>query len=186
MKCFLDGMWHGEEGKRAGAVPRPNRFREPSRLQLQNTPVLIREVCTWPGRPWKVWKGGLAWGKLAMLTLFFSGSIRRKAKGKAGRSKPATYWLTKCWTFRAYAFSAGCPAPVLCFKREISWVEWLWVPASNPEENFTWWQFHCKAVILNLSGNDWVETKHRLLEKPLTSLSKCNSPFQVYPNCQTD
>lgn len=110
MKCFLDGMWRGEEGKRAGAVPRPNRFREPAPLQPQNTPVLIRELCTWPGRAWKVWKGGLALGKLTMPPPFFfflSGSIRHKAKGKAGWSKPATNCLDKVEDIASFRVFAG-------------------------------------------------------------------------------
>lgn len=51
---------------------------------------------------------------------FFSRSIRRKAKGKAGRSKPATYWLDKVVDIASFrvllqgysSLGIGGPAPV--------------------------------------------------------------------------
>lgn len=85
MKCFLDGMWRGEEGKRAGAVPRPNHFREPSRLQPRYTPVLIRKVPVQPGRAGMVWKGGSAGVGLAMLHLIPVSRVQQDAKGKTCR-----------------------------------------------------------------------------------------------------
>lgn len=89
MKCFLDGMWRGEEGKRAGAVPRPNRFREPPQLQARYMPVLIRTVSAQPGGVGKVWKGGSAWGMFSVFQLTPVSEDQYDAKGKAHRNKLA-------------------------------------------------------------------------------------------------
>lgn len=53
-------------------------------------------------------------------------------------------------------------------------MERLWAPASDPEENVSPSprihvdNFIVKVLVLNLQGDDCVETKHGLLEKPLT------------------